>query len=107
MLRQLLDFAPPEVVYIQLWRERIKVTNLMTDKAYDQASFVHITTLPSGKKKLLLSATQQEYHNHLIPLVLTLLDTLAAFSQISTSWRKCLNRYSLKSVLHVFLLNAW
>lgn len=52
MLRQLLDFAPPEVVYIQLWRERIKVTNLMTDKAYDQASFVHITTLPSGKKKM-------------------------------------------------------
>lgn len=52
MLKQLLDFAPSEVVYIQLWKERIKVTNLMTDKAYDQASFVHITTLPSGKKKI-------------------------------------------------------
>ncbi len=52
MLKQLLDFAPSEVVYIQLWKERIKVTNLMTDNAYDQASFVHITTLPSGKKKI-------------------------------------------------------
>ena len=59
-------FAP--VLYVQIWQRKLKVTEISTNKVYEDVPLMAIQTLKSGEKKIVAIGKAVEY--------LTLVDTI-------------------------------